>query len=160
MKIFLDWEFDEDGVEIRPLSGGFVREDGETLYIVVKDADHSRCNDWVKANVLPYLHDEPLVHLRRSEIAAALVEFCGPAPEFWGYYADYDWVCTAQCFGTMLDLPKGWPMFCMDLKQYAVMLGNPQLPPQVGKEHVAINDAMWTMLSYYYLRGIELSRGK
>ena len=31
-------------------------------------------------------------------------------PEFWGYYSDYDWVVTAQMFGTMMDIPKGWPM--------------------------------------------------
>lgn len=39
-------------------------------------------------------------------------------PEFYGYYSDYDWVVFCQLFGTMMDLPKGFPMYCKDLKQY------------------------------------------
>ena len=37
--------------------------------------------------------------------------------EFYAYYADYDWVVLCQLFGRMLDLPKGFPMYCKDLKQ-------------------------------------------
>jgi hypothetical protein len=45
-----------------------------------------------------------------------------------------------------MDLPAGWPMFCMDLKQLAVSLGNPDLHalvPQDGPEHNALADARW-----------------
>jgi len=38
-------------------------------------------------------------------------------PEFYGYYADYDWVAFCWLFGNMIDLPKGFPMYCIDLKQ-------------------------------------------
>lgn len=38
-------------------------------------------------------------------------------PEFYGYYCDYDWVVFCSLFGRMIDLPKGFPMFCIDLKQ-------------------------------------------
>lgn len=38
-------------------------------------------------------------------------------PVFYGYYADYDWVLFCSLFGTMMDLPKGLPMYCNDLKQ-------------------------------------------
>lgn len=38
-------------------------------------------------------------------------------PEFYGYYADYDWVVFCWLFGRMMDLPKGFPMYCIDLKQ-------------------------------------------
>jgi hypothetical protein len=38
-------------------------------------------------------------------------------PEFYAYYADYDWVVFCSLFGTMMDLPKGFPMYCRDLKQ-------------------------------------------
>ena len=34
-----------------------------------------------------------------------------------------DWGSFAQIFGTMMDLPKGFPMHCWDLKQLADMLG-------------------------------------
>jgi len=38
-------------------------------------------------------------------------------PEFYAYYADYDWVVFCWLFGKMMDLPKGFPMYCRDLKQ-------------------------------------------
>ena len=38
-------------------------------------------------------------------------------PEIYGYYADYDWVLFCSLFGRMIDLPKGFPMYCIDLKQ-------------------------------------------
>lgn len=36
---------------------------------------------------------------------------------FYGYFSDYDWVVFCQLFGRMVDLPKGFPMYCIDLKQ-------------------------------------------
>lgn len=38
-------------------------------------------------------------------------------PQFYGYYADYDWVLFCSLFGTMMDLPRGFPKYCIDLKQ-------------------------------------------
>ena len=38
-------------------------------------------------------------------------------PKFYGYYSDYDWVVFCWLFGKMIDLPKGFPMYCNDLKQ-------------------------------------------
>jgi len=38
-------------------------------------------------------------------------------PEFYGYYADYDWVVLSQLYGKMINLPKYFPMYCRDLKQ-------------------------------------------
>lgn len=37
--------------------------------------------------------------------------------EFYAYYADYDWVVFCSLFGRMIDLPRGFPMYCRDLKQ-------------------------------------------
>ena len=37
--------------------------------------------------------------------------------QFYGYYSDYDWVVFCWLFGKMIDLPKGFPMYCIDLKQ-------------------------------------------
>lgn len=38
-------------------------------------------------------------------------------PEFYGYFSDYDWVLFCSLFGRMIDLPKGFPYYCIDLKQ-------------------------------------------
>lgn len=38
-------------------------------------------------------------------------------PIFHAYYADYDWVVFCWLFGRMVDLPEGFPMYCVDIKQ-------------------------------------------
>ena len=59
----------------------------------------------------------------RQEIKDELLAFFNPdlvggsRPEIWAYYADYDWVVLCGFFGTMVDLPKGFPMYCLDIKQ-------------------------------------------
>jgi hypothetical protein len=173
MRYFLDTEFIEDGKTIDLLSIGIVAQDGRDHYFQSVQCDRSRASDWVKANVLPHLEhigcgrdgqlsicgfgsDIPSCPWRsRSAIAAELIHFCNPErygkPEFWGYYADYDWVALCQLFGTMMDLPKGWPMYCRDLKQWCDDLGNPKLPEQGKGEHNALADARWNQESWAFL---------
>lgn len=73
-------------------------------------------------------------------------------PELWAYYADYDWVVLCQLFGTMMDLPNGWPMYCRDVKQLCDELGNPKLPEQGKSEHHALADARWTRQAWAFLK--------
>ena len=138
-RIFFDTEFIEDGKTIDLISIGMVRDDGETYYAESSDCDLSRADQWVKDNVLIHLRGGSAIKSRR-QIAADIVAFAGPSPEFWAYYADYDWVVLCQLFGRMIDLPKGWPMFCRDLKQLA---GDTVLPQQISTEHHALADAVW-----------------
>jgi hypothetical protein len=155
VKYFLDTEFMESGhmLPITLLSVGIVAEDGREFYAVNKDADQTLANDWVKANVLPYLGDAN--KLSHVGIGHAIVEFIGDdKPEFWGYYADYDWVVFAQLFGAMIDLPKGWPMYCRDIKQLCDELGNPELPKQDTQEHNALADARWNKVAHEFLAAI------
>ncbi len=147
-RIWFDTEFIEDGRTIDLLSIGLVREDGETFYAEPQETDHTRASDWVITNVLPHLHG-PL--MPRAELMYQLREFCGPRPEFWAYYADYDWVALCQLFGRMIDLPRGWPMYCRDVKQLCDSLGNPRLPKQSSAEHNALNDAIWTRAAWQFL---------
>jgi hypothetical protein len=72
--------------------------------------------------------------------------------EIWAYYADYDWVAFCQLFGTMMDLPKGFPMYCRDIKQECDRLGNPKLPEQSKGEHNALADARWNKEAWEFLR--------
>lgn len=142
MKIFFDTEFIENGKTIDLISIGAVREDGRRFYAENLECDLGRASVWVRENVLPHLSDGQS-RMTRAEIASALVEFAGEKPEFWAYYADYDWVVLCQLFGTMMELPEGWPKFCLDVKQFAFTLGNPRLPKQTGVEHSALADAVW-----------------
>lgn len=144
MRIFFDTEFIEDGKTIDMISIGMVREDGCKLYLENAECDHSKADDWVKEHVIAKLND-PKVFRRssRAEMASLILDFAGHDPEFWAYYADYDWVALGQLYGRMIDLPKGWPMYCRDLKQEADRLGVrfPKQPEDF--EHNAIWDAEW-----------------
>lgn len=90
------------------------------------------------------------------EIAIALKDFCDREkhgkPELWGYYSAYDHVALCQLFGTMMDLPKGWPMYTRDIKQWCDELGNPALPEQGKGEHHALADAKWNKQAWEFLR--------
>jgi hypothetical protein len=152
-KYFLDTEFIEDGKTIDLVSIGIICDDGRSFYFENSEADLTKANDWVKENVLVHLVGGE-VSIPRSIIRERLINFVNSGetkPEFWAYYADYDWVVLCQLFGTMIDLPNGWPMFCMDIKQEAVRLGDPTLPAQTGNEHHALADAFWNQEAYNYL---------
>lgn len=91
----------------------------------------------------------------RSEIRDKVLEFCATdkygKPEFWGYYADYDWVAFCQLFGPMVALPKGFPMYCRDIKQLADQLGDVRLPKPEVEIHHALVDAIRVKEGYDFL---------
>jgi hypothetical protein len=159
VRFFFDTEFIEDG-HTRPLeliSIGMVTEDGcGTLYMENEGADLSHANPWVKDNVLPHLRADARVS--RAQLASSVYDFVsayGPKPEFWGYFADYDWVVFCQLFGRMIDLPKGWPMYCRDLKQLADERGirRETFPAHDGPQHNALADAQWSLKLYRHILG-------
>lgn len=148
MKIWFDTEFIEDGKTIDLISIGMVREDGVVLYCESNEYAPSSASQWVKENVFPHLHGGGV---SRKTISKRIRDFAGEKPEFWGYYADYDWVVLCQLFGTMMNLPDGWPMYCRDIKQLCDSLGNPKLPEQGKGEHHALADAQWNRLAHEFL---------
>ena len=101
-------------------------------------------------------------------------------PEFYAYYADYDWVVFCQLFGTMMDLPTGFPMYCNDLKQtldekailfdwsksnidsskwdiqYKIeVIKRHCAYPQQTNEHNALADARWNFELYKFLNTLQ-----
>lgn len=182
MRYFLDTEFIEDGRTIDLVSVGIVSEDGREWYGQNIEADFSKASDWVRLNVLTGLQDFDIATwtprnshpygfatgkpwFTRREISSYLVSFTNSSvlrdapekPEFWGYYADYDWVVICQLFGTMMDLPKGWPMYCRDIKQLCDDRGNPRLPEQGKGEHHALADAKWNKQAWEFLQALEVT---
>lgn len=161
MKIFLDTEFWEDGPG-RPLqliSLGMHAQDGTELYVVNTDFDWGKCNNaWLHKNVRPGVGKGTPTFLAHANIDLVVLDWikrlCPERkPEFWGYYSDYDWVLFCQIFGAMVDLPNIFPKYCMDIKQLAVMLGNPTLPEQAEGEHNALYDARWNRKAWEFLMG-------
>jgi hypothetical protein len=124
-------------------------------------------NDWVKANVLPQLwhlqKDKSEFNawsrdggtgglLYKKEIGPAIRRVIGDdKPEFWGYYSAYDWVVFCWLQGSMIQLPKGWPMYCRDIKQWCDQLGNPRLPSHDTTQHHALSDARWIRDAWNFL---------
>jgi hypothetical protein len=195
MKYFFDTEFHEykrDGVNtIELISIGIVAEDGREFYAESLDFDMTAAteNGWLKENVIDHLWSRQpdkapfnrwirdgglggLLH--ESEIAGDIRRFCGERPDFYAYYADYDWVVFCWLFGRMIDLPEGFPMYCRDLKQMldayvegtweAVKLSTwghtglsldqvkrlPSYPTQES-EHNALDDARWNKHLFEFL---------
>lgn len=166
MRYFLDTEFHEDGRIIDLISIAIVAEDGREYYAVSNEFNPDVCNDFVKTKVLPHLSRG--YRRSRKDIAHDIVNFVGRPiegmpyvkPEFWAYFADYDWVVLCQLYGRMVDLPKGFPYYCLDLKQLMHMEGvdKAKLPKQAGTHHDALEDARWVRDAYKYIvttRGVR-----
>lgn len=96
-------------------------------------------------------------------------------PEFYAYYADYDWVAFCWLFGKMINLPSTFPMYCRDLKQildekYMLQENKytnktrleawnedvKRLPnyPKQENEHNALEDARWNKKLHEFLNKI------
>lgn len=158
---FLDTEFHEDGRVIDLISIALVSDHEEYYAVAIDGWDPEKCNDWVKENVLPKLppnNASGYFWKPRAQIAEDIKSllFSSDKPEIWAYFADYDWVVFCQLYGRMIDLPKDFPMYCMDLKQEMHRLGikREDLPATLQNEleHDALSDAQWNRNLYHYLR--------
>jgi hypothetical protein len=180
MRYFFDCEFDEDGETIRPLSIGIIAEDGRTFYAEWQHADLDRCNDFVKENVLPHMKwlgkefAEPGPPCMTS--TEGHIEMCDDARmirlflekwigddkdiEFWAYYGSYDWIVVCQLFGKMIDLPRHWPKYVLDIVQRLKIADKGgwtfEMPKQEGTEHHALADAEWNRDVCYVLDQVRV----
>ena len=166
MRYWFDTEFWEqpkaNGGGIELISIGIVAEDGRTFYAENADFDWGSCtSQWLHDNVRPHLTDGFEDQLNYDQIGQAILDFVGEddQPRFWGYFAAYDWVIFCWIFGSMMDLPKGWPMFCLDIKQWAYMLSpDLRLPAHTGTAHHALSDALWTTDAHDFLESLTRDR--
>lgn len=96
----------------------------------------------------------------RAQIKQEVLEFMGMKgcgkPELWGYYSAYDHVALCQLFGTMMQLPEGWPMYTNDLNQWRIALNVHKLPEQGKGEHNALADARWNRQTYEFLTSASI----
>lgn len=181
MRYFIDTEFNEDGDADRPtitlISIALVAEDGRELYCINRDVKEEDCNAWVREHVFPNLYGSSMKGVPEdqhvttlSDIRKRIEYFVGddPKPEFWGYYCDYDWVVFCWLWGAMVNLPKHFPKYCIDLKQLMHELGIPAMsgPAELGRvpatiggpEHNALSDARWNAAVYAKLEEGVLAR--
>lgn len=157
MRYTIDTEFWEDGYQlpVQLISIGIVSETGQKYYAVNKDFDWTKVppKHWLWENVKPRLFlddmDPKKIMKSRQQIKQELLTFFrnDPAPEFWAWFADYDWVVFCQIFGTMIALAPNFPQLCMDIEQKRRMLqlSRAVFPPKFQPEHNALVDALWDM---------------
>ena len=176
---------------IQLISIGLIREDGLRYYGLCSEFCEADADGWVKKNVISKLPDrfksvlveDSLSFVDNEEykpmkrLGQEIIRFCGgnyqfdPAGQclkfpydiqFYGYYSDYDWVVFCSLFGGVMDLPKGFPEYCLDLKQImdekaATLPGgmeqlkaHPHYPTQIN-EHNALDDAEWNLHLHNFL---------
>jgi len=118
-----------------------------------KSRDLQNCN----ISISEYLDEDRIIFTNHSDK-------CHPTGnvsdfkdiKFYAYYADYDWVAFAWLFGKMINLPKGFPFYCRDLKQIAdniwesTKINTRFESPK--NEHNALADANWNKEFYEFLR--------
>ena len=170
MRYFIDTEFIETGGARHPtidlISIGIVCEDGREYYAISNEFDEFTASPWVMKNVIEKLPMRVNSSWKpRAVIKEDLLMFihCQPFDqiEFWLYYGDYDWVVFCWLFGKMIDLPKTWPKYGRDLKQWSDDLNAPKFEGDKGNEHNALADARWNRDLFMYLKKFEVeSRGK
>lgn len=189
------------------ISIGIVCEDGREYYAISNEFDSKDADKWVNENVISKLESKYKnfetgrfdflggeiigeVELWKSnkQIAEDIIHFVNDFgeesksylhPEFYAYYADYDWVLFCSLFGRMIDLPKRFPMYCNDLKQtldqcakkYIMQVENKvegvtrqetslnmikswEKYPKQTNEHNALADAKWNYELYKFLHTI------
>ena len=156
VRYYIDTEFIEYQKTIDLISIGIKCEDGRTFYAESTEFNLSKASEWVKENIIPkLLHQNKKPFIDRNSknsfamfsnnkrIADMIKIFIGnDIPEFWGYYADYDWVVFCWLFGSMLDVPFVWPLYCKDLKQLLDEYNIKKIPDPTD-EHNALADAIW-----------------
>lgn len=184
------------------ISIGIVSEDGREYKAISNEYSYRDADPWVKENVIWKLYTSPIEGNPRKHYKVAnfhkvygksnrqimedVAKFMGAwrdvhfwragndIPEVYAYFADYDWVLFCSLFGRMIDLPKGWPMYCKDLKQmqdekalsfksYTEDLNDSAKLeaikdftnyPVQKDNHLAIDDARWNKKLYEFLQTI------
>ena len=143
MRYFIDTEYvySVDGRLgcITPLSVGIVAEDGREFYRVNEAIFRRRLDTlppFVQEHVIPVIDATGDNSRTLDAIAYDLRAFIGDdRPEWWGDYADFDYVVLSIIMGGFDNWPDGWPMYVNDLQQEAI--------PEVASEfpHNALADA-------------------
>lgn len=174
MRHFIDTEFIEHATGIQLVSIGIVREDGQRFYAESCSFDERLADQWVKDNVISkllFFNKEKMPQKVYPVFETQSIEVFGTenfikqhllrwlsferdeSPEFYAYYASYDWVVFARIFGRLIEKPEHFPMWVIDLKQMMWERGltkewKQEVCPDPLGEHNALVDAEWNKKLY------------
>ncbi|RBP02540.1 uncharacterized protein DUF5051 [Roseiarcus fermentans] len=150
MKYWIDTEFIAKPFTIDLVSVAVVAEDGREFYVESDQVDWSKASPWTLEHVRPQLAGGGM---SLETMSYALMDFThgDEHPVFWGYFPAWDWFALVGLFGGLEELPFHYPQLCLDIKQWAIELGDPSLPEQTSPLHHALNDARWTRDAWTFL---------
>jgi|SRR6185436_698448 len=169
-RIFYDWEFDEDGETVKPISIGMVDENDRELYMINKDyidavqSGEYEPSQWLQDNVLKHISENDYIDyaIPFEYFAPIMLDFVSDGGrilsrddvQLWAYYAAYDHVRLAQCWGPMMNLPEPIPMFTHEIQQYIEDNMRPGIYLGFGPEieHHPLYDAKWNKKVFECLR--------
>jgi len=146
---------------------------------------HGKTNKRIAEEILSFINSEVVsqtgTRYTASELTGESAENLRRGyllPKFYNYYADYDWVAFCWLFGKMLEMPKGFPLHCNNLRQkfeaaaYCLMQTTQIIEPQATlagaieyikrqkgyprKEtaHSALDGARWNKAMHGFLENI------
>lgn len=165
---FYDFEFEENGETIVPISLGMVSEDERELYLINEDymMDYQRGyikpKEWLVENVLDHITAEDVSKhgIPRKYWGKIVQDFISNNGRYksrkeiqlWAYYAAYDHVALAQLWGPMIDLPTPIPMFTHELMQLMEDTST-VINFKPDQEHNALSDAKWNKIVWESCQG-------
>jgi hypothetical protein len=148
MKFALDTEFIDTPTASACISLALVAADGRDLYVEF-EYPKAEITPWLREHVVPMLGCEKVSF---GQAAAQIREFVGGSkfdvPEFWAYYAAYDWYWFCRVFGGFIEMPEHYPHLVRDFAY--IQRG---VPAVAGREHHALNDAR-SLMHAMKLRGV------
>jgi len=160
---FLDFEFDDNGHDVIPISMGLVCGDERHLYLeFLFDEARVARNPWVSQHVVPLLKWPKSERVTMAGARMKILRFVRthPKAQFWGYFADYDWYLFCRIFGGLMHLPDHIGHLCLDLQQFFMHLDSPAhvKPPMPEQQHNALADARWNW--EFYKAMMQLFNGR
>lgn len=99
----------------------------------------------------------------REQIKQDIIDFLSPdkygKPEFIGWITSYDMVAFCQIFGTMMDLPDGYPHYIKDLQfvldKYGISDEDLPEDERKGQAHNALSDAYYIAQLWNFVQQME-----
>jgi hypothetical protein len=158
MKYAIDTEFIDTSSCSALISLAVVREDGAYRYYEL-EYPKDQLTPWLLENVIPHLEVQPGSALTVWDgalwapdgIAADLRGFINkaqdPHPEFWAYYATYDWYWLCRVMGGMMNLPDHWPNRPKEFADYG------KVEQHFLPKHHALADAR-SLMKQMHSRGV------
>lgn len=148
----LDTEFIDTEEASELISLALYCEDKRELYLEFPYTE-AYITPWLAKHVVPSLTG---CQVSFKAAQTLIREFVGgykfERPEFWAYYATYDWYWLSRVMGGFMNFPEHWPM---RPKEFAdIQQGVPTLCRVPGeREHNALTDA-YSLMQALRLQGI------